>query len=116
MSNHFYSITNLTGYAEQVRYAAGEHISKNNKENLDEYISIGQVINLVNEHCLGFDELNRPILDEETNEEIFEAVLDWFHSVGLSKLASKGLIECAWDSDKDTMVFWAKEETNNATK
>jgi len=117
MDQEFYALTDLQGYAKQLRYAVGESISKNNQENLDDYISIGQIINLVNDHCLGYDEMNRPILDEETNEDIFQEVLSWFHNIALSKLASKGLIECAWDDDKQEMIFWAPNKaTDDAAK
>lgn len=119
MNNDFYAITDIDGYATQMRKAAGEFISKDNQDNLEEYISIGQIINLVNEHCLGYDDNNRPILDEETNEFLFESTVDWIHNAGLAKLASQGLVECAWDDQTNEMIFWAPsrdKETKNDSK
>lgn len=113
MNEDFYAITNIDGYATQMRKAAGEFISKENEDNLDDYISIGQIVNLVNEHCLGFDEENRPILDEDTNEFIFESTVDWIHNVGLAKLASQGLVECAWDNESNEMIFWSPSKQSN---
>lgn len=108
-----YAITDILGYAANMRKAAAEYISENNKENLDEYISISQMINLVNEHCVGFDENDRPLLDENSNEDIFGDAITWIYNVGLAKLAAKGLVECAWDNDSNEMVFWATEEKKN---
>lgn len=119
MNNDFYAITDIDGYATQMRKAAGEFISKDNQDNLEEYISIGQIINLVNEHCLGYDDNDRPILDEETNEFLFESTVDWIHNVGLAKLASQGLVECAWDDKTNEMTFWTptkNKETKNESK
>lgn len=107
MQNDYYAISDLDGYATQMRKAAGEFISQDNTDNLEDYISIGQIINLVNDHCLGYDNENRPILDEETNEFLFESTVDWIHNVGLAKLASQGLVECAWDDKTNEMVFWS---------
>lgn len=104
-----YAITNLEGYATQIRQAAANSIGDCSNDNLDEYISLNQVIGLVNEKCKGFDEENRPLLDEDTNEKIFEETAVWIHEVGLAKLAAKDLVECAWDDENNEMVFWAKE-------
>lgn len=116
MSNHYYSITDLEGYATQLRFAVAENIASHNQENLDEYITIDQITNIVYEHCLGLDDQSRPILDEETNKEIFEAIMIWFQNVGLAKLAAKGLIECAWDDETNEMIFWPRKETNHDAK
>ena len=56
--------------------------------------------------CLGLDDENRPILNEQTNEEIYEQIVVWIHKVGLAKLAAQGLIECAWDDTENEMIFW----------
>ena len=105
-----YAIVNLDKYVEEVRDAAAKSICQDNNDNLDEYISLNQMINLVSEHSLGIDEKNRYILDEETNEEIFDSASIWIHNVGLAKLAAKNLVECAWDDESNEMVFWTKDK------
>jgi len=114
-----YAITDLNGYTVQMRDAAAKSISSDNNDNLDEYISLQQMTNLVEEFCLGHDDNHRPLLDEDTNEKIFEEAALWIHSIGLAKLAAKDLIECAWDDESNEMVFWAKEkkvENHESTK
>lgn len=105
-----YAITDIESYVEEMRKASADNISKDAAEdNLDDYISIDQMIELVNLNCLGFDDQSRPLLNEEANKKIFEEATIWIHNVGLAKLAGKDLIECAWDEEINEMVFWAKE-------
>ena len=114
MSAEVYAITNLDGYAFQMREAAANSISENSsQDNLDDYISIGQVKNLVKSYCLGFDENNYPLLDEENNQKIFDETATLIHGVGLAKLAAKDIVECAWDDELNEMVFWQKETPKN---
>jgi hypothetical protein len=111
-----YAIVDLEGYATQIREAAAKSICDTSTDNLNEYITLTQIINMVKTDCKGFDEEDRPLLDEDTNEKIFEDTAVWIHSVGLAKLAAQDLIECAWDDKNNEMVFWTKQKENNETK
>jgi len=113
--SEFYAITDLVGYATQMRDAASKSICGSSQDNLDEYITIPQMITLVKEQCNGFDDEDRPLLDEDTNENIFEDTVLWIHEVGLAKLAAQNLIECAWDDKTNTMIFW-KDDNDVRTK
>ena len=107
------TIADLDGYVSQVREVAAQTIEENNEENLDNYITINQMINMVKEECLGFDDEDRPILDEDCNEKIFENTIVWIHDVALAKLAAKNLVECAWDDQTNEMIFWSSETKEN---
>jgi hypothetical protein len=111
-----YAITDLEGYVTEMREAAAKSLSQSYDENLDDFISIGQMINLVITECVGFDNKERPLLNEDANEKIYEHTVTWIHNVGLAKLAAKGLVECAWDNESNEMVFWANQETSSTTK
>lgn len=114
MSDQVYAITDVDGYVSQMRQVAAESISENSdQDNLDNYISIGQMIGLVKSHCLGFDDHNRPLLNEKQNEIIFKETTTIIHNAGLAKLAAKDIIECAWDDELNEMVFWYKENLKN---
>jgi hypothetical protein len=108
-----YAITDLRSYATQMREAAATSLSDSYDENLDSYISLQQMIGLVNKICLGFDDQNRPLLNEDTNSEIFGQTAAWIYNVGLAKLASQDLIECAWDNESNEMVFWPKQKPSD---
>lgn len=111
-----YAITDLEGYATQMRDAAARSLSENHNDNLNDYISVNQIVNLVKNECVGFDDENRPLLDEDINEKIFENTAVWIHNVGLAKLAAQDLVECAWDDKSNEMIFWAKEKRNSNAK
>ncbi len=114
MSEQVYAITNIEGYVSQMREAAANNISENSsQDNLDNYISIDQMIGLVKSNCLGYDDNNHPLLNEENNQKIFEEASVWIHNVGLAKLAAEDLVECAWDDELNEMVFWHKETPKN---
>ena len=114
MSEEVYAITDIDGYVSQMREAAANSISEDSSnDNLDHYISLNQMVGLVKSNCLGYDENDYPILDEKTNQQIFEEATIWIHNIGLAKLAAKDLVECAWDDELNEMVFWHKEAPKN---
>lgn len=114
MSDQVYAITDINGYVSQMREVAAQSISENSSEdNLDSYISLDQMVGLVKTYCLGFDDNEYPLLNEEVNEKIFAETAIMIHNVGLAKLAGKDIIECAWDDDLNEMVFWYKENPKN---
>lgn len=111
MEEEVYAIVDVDGYVSQMRQAAANSISENgSSDNLDNYISIDQMLGLVKQNCLGFDDQERPLLNEDANNTIFEQTAVWIHNVGLAKLAAQDLVECAWDSKSNEMIFWAKEK------
>lgn len=107
--DNIYAIVDLEGYAREMREAAAKSLADPFDDDLDQYISIGQMINLVHEQCVSLDDQLRPLLNEDTNEQIYESTVTWIHNSGLSKLAAKGLIECAWDDKNQEMIFWTNK-------
>ncbi len=115
MNNDLYAITNLEGYVTEMRQAAANSLCSDSNDNLDEYITLHQMINLVKSECVGFDDNDRPLLNENANEKIYEHTVTWIHNVGLAKLAAKDLVQCAWDSINNEMIFWANSQLNEKT-
>lgn len=111
-----YAIVDVESYTRDLRLAAANEITENNTENLDDYITTGQMMNLVKNECLGFDGEDRPLLNEDINAKIYDTIFIWLHNVGLAKLAGQDLIECAWDNTTNQMVFWAKSKNDTKTK
>lgn len=102
-----YSITDLLGYADCIRDGAARELKEDYHDNLDEFITINQVINLVKEKSIGSDENDNYLINEDIHNELYEDIQDWIFNVGLAKLAAAGKIECAWDDEENDMVFWA---------
>ena len=107
--SEIYTIVDLDGYVREMRDAAAKTLAEDHNENLEEFINVHQMINLVKSECVGFDDNERPMLNESANKMIYEKTVAWIHNVGLAKLAAQGLIECAWDSKLNEMVFWSNE-------
>ena len=112
--SEIYAIVDLDGYVREMRDAAAKTLAEDHDENLDEFVSVNQMINLVKSECVGFDDNDRPMLNEDANEMIYEKTVAWIHNAGLAKLAAKGLIECAWDSNLNEMIFWSNETIGNS--
>ena len=72
MEDKVYAITDMNGYIVDMRKAAAKHVCENaDKDDLDLYISIDQMIGLVESNCLGHDDNDYPLLNEDCNEKIF---------------------------------------------
>ena len=99
-----YSIIDLEGYAKAMRAASS--FEKDYTENLDDFITIPQVINMVKKNNLGLDEEGNYLINEDIFNEIFEGIRNQLYEVGLCKLAAKGFVDCAWDDESNEMVFW----------
>jgi hypothetical protein len=104
-----YSIIDLEGYARSVREAAAKSFTETYSENLDEFISVEQVIGLIEENSMGKDEEDNYLITEESFGELFEKIRNRLYSMGLSRLAAKGLVECAWDDETNEMIFWLSD-------
>lgn len=115
--SEIYAIIDLNGYVSQMRTAAANTICEDNEDtDLDDYISLDQMVGLVKSNCLGFDDEDRPLLNEEINNKIFDDTIIWLNNIVLAKLAGNDLIECAWDNEFNDMIFWSKKVSDNESK
>lgn len=103
-----FAIMNLERYALYMRKMAAMSFSESHAENLDDYITVNQAEAIIVEHSMGKDEEGRHLVDEDSHQRLFEAMKTRIYNCGLSKLAAGGSLECAWDDDKNEMVFWSK--------
>jgi len=118
MKNEVFSIMNLDKYAEYIREAAAKSFSETYTENLDDFISINQVIEVIKQNSLGTDDNNCLMINEKIFDIVFDEIREMLYGVSLAKLASKGHVECAWDDTSNQMVFWLpnKDNTNVSSK
>lgn len=109
-------IMNLEKYAEHIRKSAAQSFAKgeklDEKEDLNEYVTINQVCQMVAENALGMDEESHYLINDDGYEVLLKQIKTRIYNSGLSKLAAKDLIECAWDSKKKTMIFWSNKESD----
>lgn len=101
-----YTIEDLSGYAESIREDAAREHSEDFTENLDDFISMGQVLNIIEEYAIGVDEFGNYIITEDIHFQCAEEINKWIYYAGVSKLCASNHIECAWDSELNEMIFW----------
>ena len=111
-------IMNLEKYVEHARKNAAESFA-NKEQKIDEnedlgtYVTINQACQMVQENSIGLDEEGRYLMTDEGYNNFMKQLKVRIYNSGLSKLAAKNLIECAWDNKKKTMVFWSDEPPSN---
>ena len=105
-----YAVRNLEKYATEMRSAAATYIKEDYTDNLDDFVTIKQLESFIKSKSNGLDEKGRILLESETVDDIFVEICDWIYGVGLSRLASKNLLECAWDNDQNRMIFWKPDD------
>jgi len=101
-----YSVIDLEGYAKAMRDGAASSFEKDYTEDLDEFITIPQVINMIKKNNLGLDEEGNYLINQDIFDDVFNDIRNWLYEVGLCKLAAKGFVDCSWDDDSNEMVFW----------
>ena len=107
--NDRYVVNDLTNLASSIRKNAAMSIGDTENQDLDTFMSIGQVEGIILTNTDKDDEDNI-IIDEDQYNSIFDEVTNCIINSGLSKLAAEDKIECAWDDEQDCMVFWYKEK------
>ncbi len=102
-----FAIKKLDEISDIIRDNAATSLAETYQSNqLDKFVTINQIQDLIIEHSLGTDNEGQYIIDIDVFEDIFDTVRNMIYQSALSKLAASGTIESAWDSEKDKMVFW----------
>ena len=103
-----FSITNLTDFSKILRKNAYEHLGMSITDNQDEFVTIKEVIKLVQFSGIGFDDDNNIMINEDILEQLINDVSRWIYDISLSKLCGDDKLDCAWDETYNQMVFWSK--------
>lgn len=91
-----YVILNIAGYVSEMRLAAAKSISENtDDEDAQRHLADEQAVGIVRKHSLGFDQLDRPILNQECHELIFEEVSTSIFYAGLAAIADNATVDPA---------------------
>lgn len=109
-----YCIINPEKYAHMVRREAADSFAKEERldenEDLEKYVTINQVCQMIAENAMGKDDEDHYVITKEGYNFLFAQIKTRIYNSGLSKLAAKNLLECAWDEKKKTMIFWLNEK------
>ena len=76
------------------------------RREMDKYITVAQVMTTIRDNLLDINNENKFIIDMDCFDEIYFRVCDNIHGTMLAKLASDGVIESAFDDEKNKFLFW----------
>tara|TARA_B100000902_G_C27316293_1_gene921546 strand:+ start:3654 stop:4034 length:381 start_codon:yes stop_codon:yes gene_type:complete len=108
-----FSIKKLDEMSDIIRENAATSLAETySSSQLDKFVTINQIENLIIEHSFGTDDQGQYIIDIEVFQDVFDSVRNMIYQSALSKLAASGTIESAWDTDKDKMVFWIDSKSS----
>ena len=112
--NKEYVITDTEEFASLMRSTAATSLAEQylgktkeyDDDDLNNFVTLNQIQTIIHEESLGQDEESQYIIDSDIFEHIFDQVRNMIYQSTMCQLAAKGYIECAWDDEKNKMVFW----------
>ena len=102
---NFLKIKNTRLFAESIRKNVAMIFPRSYYSNIDSLISVDQTEILVQKYLEPAYE-DGFIINEKNYAYLFTEIKKWIYNRSLSKVASSGKIECAWDEKNNEMVFW----------
>jgi hypothetical protein len=106
-----YIVSQNKKFCKALRRQAAKTLSSNNhKENLDQFITIEQCGQILENNCVDRDERGRFIVDEDCYVDMLIEISRQIYQSALSKLAAENIIQCAWDEKENGMVFWVVDD------
>ena len=116
--NKEYIITDIEEFVHLMRSTAAsslaeEYLGKTKEysdKDLDGITTLNQVESIIAEKSIDVDEESKYIINGDIFEDIFDEVRNLIYQSAMSQLAAKGYVECAWDDEKNKMVFWVDEK------
>jgi hypothetical protein len=109
MRDETHVIMNLDKYASYMRKKAAIHFSEEYDDDLDDFVTIPQIRHMIAMRSVGKDEQDRYMMNDSGRENLFNDLKTRLYNCGLSKLAAKDMIECAWDDENQEMIFWSSK-------
>ena len=110
MENEKYIIKNIDGFCKTIRNEVVKLLPTTMDSNIiDEFITTEQCKTIFFDKC-DINEDGMPIIDENIYIDVLVNIGEQIHHSALSKLAANDIIECAWDDNKNEMVFCAKPQ------
>lgn len=99
-----YNIDDLEGFSDTIRR---EVVSSHGLEDDERYVTTGQIMGYV---AGRFKEREGEfVLDDAGLEEVVKFAVGTLIGSCMSEMAAEGDLECAWDDEKNDMVWWLPE-------
>ena len=115
--NVTYRVKDVAGFCKGTRQLVVDDLhgsigytGKLTDKDLDEFITLAQIENIIRENQLTTDDDESIYLNMIVYENIVETITYQVYGAALSKLAASGFLECAWDEKLNDMVFWVSDK------
>jgi hypothetical protein len=105
-----YIVSQNNKFCKALRKQAVKTLSSGDHKNLDEFITIEQCIQILEKNCHKRDDHGRFVVNEDLYVDMLVEISTQIYQSALSKLASDDIIQCAWNSEEDKMIFWLVDE------
>lgn len=105
-----YIVSENKKFCKALRKQAAKYLSSESHSNLDEFITLDQCGQILENNCVDKDEQGRFIVNEDSYVDMLMEISKQIYQSALSKLAAENIIQCAWDNQENTMVFWVTDE------
>lgn len=105
-----YQIKHINKFAKSLGKMVAKDSGFSQKE-LQSYINVINIKNLIKEHCVT-DKQGNLFIDEDQTSEVCNEIFGWLIGVDLAKLAAEDELDCYWDDKSNEMVFKKKERKN----
>lgn len=109
-NNEQFAIMDVQDYSHKLRELVIEEIGATDASDIDNFVTINQIIKIIDEHCEGYTPNNEPVVTYDSHCDIFDDIVVMVQNFGLAKLAAQDLLECAWDDNLNDMIFWKKDQ------
>lgn len=100
-SHNSFFVKNEYNFAEYIQESLGLPMDQ-----ARQYIDINQIIDIIHQYA-DLTNTNVLVLDDDKYDQIIKDIWLSIYSAILVKLVSTGLVDCAWDSEINEMIFWA---------
>ena len=107
-----YEIKNLTTFSKGVGKAVAEDLDIKTNE-LSDYISVKNVKGIARQFCVYNKHRKKYIASEKILESIVDETRNWILGLQLARECGSNKLECAWDNERDCMIFWKNKERGN---
>jgi len=105
--NDMLRIKNLNKFAKHI----GKSVAMDagfDIQDLKKYISVKNIKGIIYQYS-EMDEQGNRLISEDMLNNICSDIFEWLIGVDLARMASEDIIDCAWDSEHNCMVFSNKK-------
>jgi hypothetical protein len=104
-----YAVTDIRKYRSMIAKEVADLFGIKDPVEVFNFITSEQMSKIIDEGCLGHTEDGLVVVSANVHIKITNNIYNFVQSGVLAKMASDGILECAWDDQQQDMVYWLSE-------